>query len=320
MKIKDISQQLHFIKQCRRWGLTLWECPSFLFIIMGIVTVLVMLGTYMIASQYEDSDVVVISVSVVTILILTIGSAIVKGTEKIARANMMKSEFISIASHELKSPLTGIKWSLNLLFNDKVNSDASKQLEYLKSIKENNDRMIKLVNDLLNISRIEQGRIKMRPEIISLEEIVESLIKEFTPFIQSHNITISFDKEANLPKVKADPQRIRSVVQNLLDNAVKYIKEKGKIEIILKKEKSYLYCQIKDNGVGIPSYQQKKIFTKFFRADNVLSRQTRGTGLGLYIARAIIESSGGKIGFTSQEGKGSTFWFTLPVFQKAINK
>ena len=320
MDKKNILQQLHFIKQCRKWGLTIWECPSFLFIIMGIVIILAMLGTYVIASQYENPDIAIISVTSVTIIILIVGSFVVKGTEKIAEANRMKSEFLSIASHELKSPLTGIKWTIDLLLSGKDSGLETKQLEFLRSIKENNDRSMKLVSDLLNVSRIEQNRMKINPEMISLGAIVEELIKELTPFAEAHNVTINFTKEPNLPKIKVDVQRIKSVVQNLLDNAIKYIKGKGKIEISLKKEKNSVCFKIKDNGVGIPVHQQKTIFTKFFRADNILKRQTQGTGLGLYIAKAIIKKSGGKIGFVSKEGKGSTFWFTLPFFQKADNE
>ncbi|MCD6402659.1 HAMP domain-containing histidine kinase, partial [bacterium] len=135
----------------------------------------------------------------------------------------------------------------------------------------------------------------------------------FQPFAKASNVKLYFKYQNKLPKISADPFQIKQVIENLLDNAIRYTKDKGKVEMLLKKKNKKLHFEIKDNGVGIPKEDQKYIFQKFFRSSNVMRHRTQGSGLGLYIAKAIIEKSGGKIGFQSKENKGSTFYFTLPI-------
>jgi signal transduction histidine kinase len=170
-----------------------------------------------------------------------------------------------------------------------------------------------LVKDLLIVSRIESARLFLKKEEFSLEELTREIVKEFEPFARASNCEIEFFAEQNLPKIFGDRYQIRQVIENLLDNAIRYTKGKGKVKIRIKSEKNFVHFEIEDNGVGIPKEDQKFIFQKFFRASNVLKYKTQGTGLGLYISKAIIERSGGKIGFKSQEGVGSTFWFKLPI-------
>jgi signal transduction histidine kinase len=170
-----------------------------------------------------------------------------------------------------------------------------------------------LVKDLLIVSKIESARLFLKKEEFSLEELTREIIKEFEPFARASNCEIEFFVEQNLPKIFGDRYQIRQVIENLLDNAIRYTKGKGKVKIRIKSEKNFVHFEIEDNGVGIPKEDQKFIFQKFFRASNVLKYKTQGTGLGLYISKAIIERSGGKIGFKSQEGVGSTFWFKLPI-------
>lgn len=316
MNFKNILDQLNFIKQCQRYNLGLWQCPGFLILMMGLVTIAAMLGTYFIASYYtEEPGIVALIVLITTAIIFIIGYFIVISFNRLAEVNQMKSEFVSIVSHQLRTPLSSLKWSLNLLMRGKLGKIDSKQEEYLKIIEESNERMIKLVNDLLDVSRIEQGRLDLKPERISLSGLVKEIILEVTPLAQANNVLIEMEIDDNLPSVFADPVRLRLAIQNLIDNAIKYIKEKGKVKIKLNKKNSQVKCQIEDNGVGIPDYQKNQVFQKFFRSENIMKHQIKGTGLGLFIAKAIIEASEGEIGFTSQEGVGSTFWFTLPIKQ-----
>jgi two-component system sensor histidine kinase VicK len=160
--------------------------------------------------------------------------------------------------------------------------------------------------------------MKINPQNINLEEITRLVIDDFSNLAKANNVEIILNVNGSIALVKADPERIRSVVQNLVDNAIKYSAAKGKIEITLKEERNKLCFRIKDSGVGIPKKQQKQIFTKFFRSENVLKRQTEGTGLGLFIAKAVIQGSGGKIGFNSEENKGTTFWFSLPIAKNKL--
>ena len=305
-------EKLNFFKECRKYGLSIWQCPNFLVIIIGFITILAMLGTYAITIKYAQVEIVALIVIGITGVLIIIGYFVIQGFEKLAQANQMKSEFVSIVSHQLRSPLTNIKWTLNLIMLKENNSLAKEQLERLNDIKENNQRMINLVNDLLSISRIEQGRLNFMLEKISLAKVIKELTKEYNFLAEANNIKFSLELE-DLPLILIDPHGIDLILRNLIDNAVRYIKGKGLVEIKLIKKNNLARCEIKDNGVGVPKKDQRKIFQKFFRSQNVMKYQTEGTGLGLFITKSIVKASKGEIGFESQEGKGSTFWFELPI-------
>ncbi len=281
---------------------------------MGLVTIAAMLGTYFIATYLsEEPQVVALIVLLTAVIIFTIGYFIINSFSYLAEANRMKSEFVSITSHQLRTPLSAAKWSLNLLMDEKMCPVGSKEMEYLEIIRNSNERMIKLVNDLLDVSRIEQSRLDLKAQKFSLAKIVADFISEAAPMAHDHGISLELEAKDNLPDAWADASRMRLVVQNLIDNAIKYSNEKDKVQIKLGQTNGFLKFEVHDNGVGIPEHQKDQIFQKFFRSENVKKHQTDGTGLGLFIAKAIVEASGGKIGFVSEEGKGSTFWFTVPI-------
>lgn len=316
MNLKNILEQLNLPAQCKKYNLSPWQCPQFLFLIMGIIIIVSILFAYAIGTKYiEDPYLVALVVIGIALVLLILAFIIAQSFEKLAEANRMKSEFVSIVSHQLRSPLSNLKWTIDLLLSEKVELEEKKELEYLKILEENAQRMGDLISDLLIVSRIEQGRFSPRNESIFLKGLIDKVIEEANIFSKAVNAEISFKPEENLPKFFFDPSQIKMVITNLLDNAIRYIKDKGKIEIKLAKKGKNLYFEIKDNGVGIPQNDQKYIFQKFFRSQNVLKWQTNGSGLGLYIAKSIIEKTGGRIGFKSQEGIGSTFWFTLPIKQ-----
>ncbi len=309
-----IFEQLNVPKQCKRYGLSLWQCPSFLFLLMGIIICLVSIVSYLIGTRYiAEPRIVALIVLIISMILLALATIITNSFERLAEANRMKSEFISIVSHQLRAPLSNLTWVIELLMSGRVGKIEEEQVEYLKILKENSDRMKDLVKDLLIVSRIESARLSLRKEEFSLEELTKEIIKEFEHFAKASNCQIEFSAEKNLPKIFGDRYQIRQVIENLLDNAIRYTKGRGKVKIRIKKEKKFIHFEIEDNGIGIPKEDQKFIFQKFFRASNVLKYKTQGTGLGLYIAKAIVERSGGKIGFKSQEGAGSTFWFKLPI-------
>jgi len=309
-----ILEQLNIPKQCKKYGLSLWQCPSFLFLIMGMIIALVSVLSYLIGTRYvTEPRIVALVVLIISAILLILATIITNSFERLAEANRMKSEFISIVSHQLRSPLSNLAWAIELLMSGRLGKIEEQQVEYFKILKENSDRMKDLVKDLLIVSRIESARLFLKREEFSLEELTKEIIKEFEPFAKASNCQIEFSFEENLPKIYADRYQIKQVIENLLDNAIRYIKGKGMIKIRIKGEKKFVHFEIEDNGVGIPKEDQKFIFQKFFRASNVLKYKTQGTGLGLYISKAIIERSGGKIGFKSQEGVGTTFWFRLPI-------
>jgi len=314
MKLKEIFREVNVPVQCRKYGLSLWQCPQFLFLIMGLIIIASSLIAYAIGTRYiEEPPLVAVWVLLISAILFTMAVIITNSFERLAEANRMKSEFISIVSHQLRSPLSNLRWTIELLMSGRLGRIEEKQTEYFKILKENSNRMMELIKDLLIVSRIETAKLPMKKIEFSLEDLVEDLIKEFTPLAQASNVKVKLGSQSDLPKIFADPSQVRLVIENFLDNAIHYIKENGLVEIKIEKRNQNLYFEIKDDGVGIPREDQKYIFQKFFRAENILKYQTQGSGLGLYISKAVVERSGGKIGFSSREGVGSTFWLTLPI-------
>lgn len=313
MEVKKICQKLNPLNQCKKYHISVWQCPSFLFPLIGLITIIAILATYLTAAKYAQPEIVALIVIFVTALFLVIGYLIVRGFEKLAQANYMKSEFVSIVSHQLRTPLSAIKWTVNLIEKEQINNLTGEIKDRINDIKENNQRMINLVNDLLNVSRVEQGKLGLDNESFSLAKTAQELIKEYTPLAKAKNLQLSLESEPNLPLISGDPQAIKLALGNLIDNAIRYTKEQGAVEIKILKNGSYLRCEVKDGGVGIPKQDQNKIFQKFFRSQNVMKYQTEGTGLGLFIAKAVINESKGKIGFKSQEEQGTIFWFELSI-------
>lgn len=228
--------------------------------------------------------------------------------------DLAKDEFVSIASHQLRTPLTALKGYAGMLLDGDAGPINDKQREYLTEIKKANDRMINLITALLNVSRIDLGVFVVEPVPVNIEKIAESVLKESGMRITDKNLAITANFEKGLPAINADLNIIRMILQNLLSNAVKYTPPGGKITFNIKKDGQNILISIADTGYGIPENVQSKIFTKMFRADNARVKDPDGTGLGLYIIKETIEKTGGKIWFESPgENKGSTFYVTIPL-------
>ena len=319
---ENIFQQMNILYQCRKNNLGLWECPQFLFLIMGLIIIVSMLSIYQIGVRYViDPEIIALIVLGITAVLLVISFIITQSFERMAEANRMKSEFIHIVSHQLRAPIINLKWTLDFLKSGKANGMKEKQYEYLEIIQENSKRIEELVNNLIMVSRLEKGISSLNKKRMDMEKLTREIILRFEPFAEASNTEIIFRAKKNLPRVFADPSQIKLVVENLLDNAIRYINpirtnsenKKGKVEISLTTKKDKLLFEIKDNGIGMDKEEQKYIFQKFFRAKSALRYQTQGSGLGLYIVKGIIDQSGGKIWFKSKKGEGTTFWFTLPI-------
>ncbi len=314
MNSKEICDQLNIKKQCQRYGLPLWQCPQFLFLIMGIIIIVIIVVSYLIGMErIDDPQVMILLILVSTSILVIIDYIIVHSFEKLAESTRMKMEFIGIVSHQLRSPVTNLKYALEPLMSGELGETQKEQLDYLAILKQNIDRIQELINDILVVSRIQTGVLNFKKENFSIVDLVEKTIAETKSISLVSNITVNFKKGKNIPNIISDSFWIKQALKNLLDNAIRYQKGKGEVNILLEKRNNNVYLEIKDSGVGIPRADQKYIFQKFFRAKNVLKKQTSGTGLGLFIVKGVIEKLGGKINFSSKENKGSTFWFSLPI-------
>ena len=226
--------------------------------------------------------------------------------------DIMKTEFVSIASHQLKTPLTGIKWMTELLLRCGLNEE---QVEFAQSAHDSTNRMIKLINELLDVSHIETGRkFDIRKEKTDIIALLNAILEEINENARKKDILI--EKSKGTPAelmVDIDISKVRQVFTNLIDNAIKYSKQGDRIEVSCVKDEAEVIFFVRDTGIGIPQKQQKRLFEKFFRADNAVLSETDGTGLGLYIAKAIVEAHNGKVWFDSAENKGTTFYIKLPL-------
>lgn len=231
----------------------------------------------------------------------------------------MKSEFISLASHQLRTPLSAIKTYTHMLFDGYMGELNAAQKNSLNTIIGASNRMNELISTLLNITRMESGTIAVTPKSVQLDAMAEEVIKELSLMASSKSIKLTSSKS---PKagiiIITDALILKEVLTNLVSNAIKYTPDAGKVSIKLRARREDVLVEVKDSGWGIPKFSQDQIFSKFFRAQNIVKRETTGTGLGLYLVKGLIDALGGSIWFTSEEGKGTSFFFSLP--QKPVKE
>lgn len=223
-----------------------------------------------------------------------------------------KSEFISIASHQLRSPLSATKWLSDMLRKGDAGPLQPKQRELADKLFEANERMVVLVNELLNVSRLEAGTTKLSPEPTAMNELLAGVIAEHDALLQSRGQKFDY-AEVPLPSIPLDRLLMREVLANVISNASKYSPEGSTVTVRAENDGTQVRISVKDQGIGIPRSAQKQMFRKFFRADNAAKSVVQGTGLGLYVVKSIVELHGGKIWFESEENKGTTFYITIPL-------
>jgi signal transduction histidine kinase len=234
--------------------------------------------------------------------------------QRLKDLDQMKTEFISVASHQLRTPLSAIKWSLKMLIDKDLGPLTIEQEDMLLKGYQSNERMIALINDLLNVSRIEEGKMTFAFKVEDLDPIIREIVEDAQHLAAEKHIALTYVPETQpLPNVLADKQKLQLALQNLIDNALKYTSVGGIIGVQARTQQGELVVSVQDTGVGIPVNQHTRVFSKFFRGDNVMRMQTEGTGLGLFITHDIIVQHKGRIWFESNEGRGTTFYFALPI-------
>lgn len=238
---------------------------------------------------------------------------LVIANNRLTELDKVKTEFISVAAHQLRTPLSAIKWVLSILIDEHADNLTAEQKSLLMKGYESNERIIRLINEMLVVTRIESGKMAYNFSLIHIEGIIDNCLEDFIGQAKTRNINLIFNTpKIKLPYVQMDPDKIRTVLQNLIENAIFYTQDNGSIVISAVGEDDHMKVSVKDSGIGIPEKQKIGIFNKFFRADNALKARTDGSGLGLFVAKSIIEKHNGEIGFDSKEGEGTTFYFTIP--------
>jgi PAS domain S-box-containing protein len=242
------------------------------------------------------------------------GQIIARDIRERKRLERMKSEFLASVSHELRTPLASIMGFVELLLGEEPGELTPTQREFLEIMLESSHRLLGMVNDILDVSRIEAGDLDLRTQRIRLEEVVARAVRSARHLAESKEIALELEMGPPLPIIKGDPERLEQVMDNLLNNAVKFTPRGGQITVRVQSRQPYeVQVEVTDTGIGIPSADMAHLFSRFHRGENVAGQAIPGAGLGLHITQAIVTEHGGRIEVESEVGKGSTFRFTLPL-------
>lgn len=233
--------------------------------------------------------------------------------KKLLEMDATKDEFVSMASHQLRTPLTSIKGYLSMVLEGDAGEISPVQRKLLMEAFVSSERMVHLIGDFLNVSRLQTGKFMVERRECNLAKIVEQEVDGIKKIAASHSIVIAYRKPARFPILYLDEGKMRQVIMNFIDNAIYYSPEGSTIVIRLKVEAGAAVLTVKDSGMGVPRSEQKHLFTKFFRAENARKQRPDGTGIGLFLAKKVVDAHGGALVFESLPGKGSTFGFSLPI-------
>jgi len=295
---------------------------------------LIILGQRKSGKRYTDEDLAVLdSVSNELLLAIqnclryeeiqnfntTLQQRVDDATRKLRRTNQRlkeldeaKDDFVSMASHQLRTPLTAIKGNVSLVMEGDAGPVTKTQVELLGQAFASSQRMVFLIADLLNVSRLKTGKFVIEPGQVNLADMVAQEVAQLQETAQSRQVSLAFTKPEIFSTLKLDETKTRQVIMNFIDNAIYYTQSGGAIEVSLKETDKEVEFRVKDNGIGVPRHEQPHLFTKFYRAENARKARPDGTGLGLFMAKKIIVAQGGAIIFETKEGKGSTFGFRFP--------
>jgi signal transduction histidine kinase len=236
----------------------------------------------------------------------------VRDMTRLREAEELKQTLLSVISHELKTPVSIIKGYAGTLAREDANWDKATLAEGLAVIEEEADRLDHLINNLLEASRLQAGGVKLRLGFVDLSDMAKSTVEKLQTTTDKHTFTLDFPED--FPPIQGDHERLQEVLTNLIGNAIKYSPDGGLIKVGgLVTDANTVRLYVSDEGIGISPGDQEQIFDRFYRVDNGLTRQTPGTGLGLFLVKAVVEAHGGQVRVESTPGQGSVFWVELPI-------
>lgn len=259
----------------------------------------------------------ILTTGLLGLLTLVVG---IRSARSIIKLDKQKTEFVSLASHQLRTPLTAMNWYSEALLSQAAGPTTKQQDEYLTELRDGGQRMAALISDLLKVSSLDLGTYHPDIKTVDMNKVLTTVISDLQPEIMKKDIRLTTAVDPMLPELTLDAAFLTGILQNLLSNSVKYTKTGGKVSIAILHQRQNLLLHVADTGMGIPEKQQSQIFSKLFRADNAQKVDANGTGLGLYIVRAMVRNMGGKIWFESIEHKGTDFYVRLPIQRKGRQK
>lgn len=236
-----------------------------------------------------------------------------ESNRQLQKLDEAKNDFISMASHQLRTPLTSIKGYLDMILQGDLGDISPTQRAVLEEAFSSSERMVRLISDFLNVSRLQTGKFMIDKQLTDLSQIIDDEVALLNVVADQRNIKLVKKIDKKLPKTTMDIEKIRQVVMNMIDNAIYYSKPNSKVMVSAVKNGEFVEFTVKDTGIGVPKSEQKDLFSKFFRGTNARKKRPDGTGVGLFLARKAVLSHGGEMIFLSEEGKGSTFGFRLPI-------
>jgi signal transduction histidine kinase len=246
-------------------------------------------------------------------LLLERNAELIRENGHLRALDQSKTDFVSVATHQLRTPLSAIKWTLSMLLKGDMGPLTPHQKDFLMRAYESNNRMVALLSDMLLSDQIQSGKVQMSKETTPIPELPDNLLLELAPIADKRQVKLSFEHPAaSYAPVSIDPRHLRAVLQNLLENAIKYSQEGGTVTLHITEEGQKTIFTVSDGGIGIPVESQKNIFNRFFRAPNAVKMVEDGSGLGLFIVKSILDTYKGTIEFKSEESKGATFVVSLP--------
>jgi len=319
--LKSIGAKLNIARQCRELNVGLWSCPQFLFVIMGLMIIGAIFVTYVIAQRYAEVEIVALIVMILTAFLFSVSYVIVGAFETVVEARRLeakhskallelKDQFVFVAAHELRTPANAIQESMRRL-ESKHDEFFEKEKEIVENIKDSNNRLLALVEDLLEVARIEGKTIHIALEDISVPKVYDEAKDELEEMARSRGVVITEDISHDVPLVHADDMRLKEVLVNFLSNAIKYSDpEDGKVLVKVADRDEEIVISVSNNGPQIKPEEQEHVFQKFWRSKNAQKSKVEGTGLGLFIVKQLAELMEGRTWFTSRPDK-TTFFIAL---------